>query len=50
MSASYQARVPLHDFDARLLPGFRGRAKIHTPSRSLGSVFVRYLFKTFRFG
>jgi len=50
MSASYQARVPIENFNPKLLPGFRGRAKVHTPSRTLGSVIVRYLFKTFRFG
>lgn len=50
MSASYQARVPIENFDGKLLQGFRGRAKIHTGSRTLGQMFVRYLFKTFRFG
>ena len=50
MSASYQIRVPIENFSPKLLSGFRGRAKIHTPSRTLGAVIVRYLFKTFRFG
>lgn len=50
MSASYQARVLIHEFDGKLLQGFRGRAKIHTGSRTLGQMLVRYLLKTFRFG
>ena len=48
-SVTYQARVALENKDERLLPGFRGRAKIHVGSRTLGAAVLRYLAKTLRF-
>ncbi len=49
MSASYEARVPIEGFDNVIIPGYRGHAKIHAGSRTLGQMLVRYLFKTIRF-
>jgi putative peptide zinc metalloprotease protein len=49
-STSYQARVSLDNADQRLLPGFRGRAKIRIGSRTLGKAIWRYLAQTFRLG
>jgi len=49
-STSYQARVSLDNADQRLLPGFRGRAKIRVGSRTLGQAIWRYLSQTFRLG
>ncbi len=45
----YQARVRLHDPDGIIRPGMRGRAKIHTASRTLAWRAQRYLSETFRF-
>ncbi len=50
MSASYYARVPIENFDGKLLSGFRGAAKVHTRPRTLGAVLVRFVFQAFRFG
>ena len=47
-SVSYQAFVALDNSDERLLPGFRGRAKIHVGKRTLGEALWRFLTKTFR--
>lgn len=49
MSASYQALVPIENFDRQLLSGYRGRARIHTGNRTLGQMLVRYLLETLRF-
>jgi putative peptide zinc metalloprotease protein len=48
-SVSYQARVALENNDERLSPGFRGRAKVHVGSRTLGKAILRYLADTIRF-
>lgn len=49
MSVSYQARVAIDDPARRILPGFRGRAKIQAGSITLGAWFWRYLSETFHF-
>jgi putative peptide zinc metalloprotease protein len=49
ISTSYQARVKLEPFDAPLRPGYRGKAKVHLPWKSLGSRLYRYAMKTFNF-
>ena len=49
LTATYRARVHLTDPAQRLLPGFRGRAKIHAGHLPLGSHLVRYLSETFHF-
>jgi putative peptide zinc metalloprotease protein len=48
-SVSYQARVPLHNADGRLMPGFRGRAKIYAGSRTAAESLLRFLAQTIRF-
>ena len=48
-SVTYQARVELANSDERLLPGFRGRAKVHVGSRTFGAAVLRYLAETIRF-
>jgi putative peptide zinc metalloprotease protein len=48
-STSYQARVPLDDLEGGLLLAYRGRSKIHVPSRTLGQILWRYLSQTIRF-
>jgi putative peptide zinc metalloprotease protein len=50
MSPSYPALVPLPDDPEGVLSiGMRGRAKIHTASRTLGQRIWRYVTRTFNF-
>ncbi len=49
LHTAYQARVQLNNSRSLLQPGFRGRAKISTQWRSLGSRTYRYLIRTFHF-
>jgi putative peptide zinc metalloprotease protein len=49
MNPSYQARVPVDDTEGVLLPGLRGRAKIHTPGQTLARRFWRLITRTFNF-
>jgi len=49
MNPSYQARVPLDDAEGVLLPGLRGRAKIHTRWQTLGQRCWRLITRTFNF-
>jgi putative peptide zinc metalloprotease protein len=49
-STSYQAQVLLEDEEGLLRLGLRGRAKIHTGSRTLAQRAWRYFSHTFRFG
>jgi putative peptide zinc metalloprotease protein len=49
LNATYQARVTLEDSNGLMRLGMRGRAKIKTPWRSLGSRAMRYLARTFHF-
>ena len=49
LNSTYQARVALEDPDGLIRVGMRGRAKIKTPWRSLGSRVMRYLARTFHF-
>jgi len=49
VETSYQARVALDDYGARLLTGTRGRAKILAEPQSLARRLYRYLGRTFRF-
>ncbi len=46
---AYQARVRLSDESGMLRPGLRGKAKIHTGTRTLAWRAQRYLSETFRF-
>ena len=48
LNVSYQARVRLTSTPGRLLPGFRGRAKIYADNQSLGKRLWRALNDAFR--
>jgi putative peptide zinc metalloprotease protein len=48
-SVSYQALVPLDDAEGVLRPGLRGRAKVHTPPRTIASRLWRAACETFNF-
>jgi len=48
-SVSYQARVPIEDFDLPLRPGYRGSAKVHVKPMSLGQRLWRIVAQTFNF-
>ena len=43
MFPSYEATVPLHHVDTKLINGFRGHAKVHVGTSPLGKRFLRYL-------
>lgn len=52
ISTVYQARVPLPDPDNLLIPGLRGRAKIHVDSKhwlTIGQRVWRFVTRTFNF-
>jgi hypothetical protein len=49
LEASYQARVPLVVPPGSLLPGLRGRAKIHVGSQPLGGRIYRWVTQTISF-
>jgi putative peptide zinc metalloprotease protein len=49
LSASYQARVPLNDPDARLFINLKGKAKISAGWQTLGQRAWRYIAQTFNF-
>ncbi len=48
-SVSYQARVPIDNFDLPLRPGYRGSAKVHVKPMSLGQRLWRVVAQTFNF-
>lgn len=48
-SVSYQARVPIENWETQLRPGYRGVAKIHVDPMSLGARLWRFVMKTFNF-
>ena len=45
MFVSYFATVPLIDSDVKLLPGFRGHAKIRVGESNIGSWVLRQFWK-----
>jgi putative peptide zinc metalloprotease protein len=49
MFVTYEARVPLHDVPEKLLPGFRGQAKIEVGSETLAGRIARFIRATFFF-
>ena len=48
-SVSYQARVPIENWETPLRPGYRGSAKVHVDPKSLGARLWRFIMKTFNF-